>query len=91
MDLHTTLGCEFRNENAFRDFLEDSRVGLAAQAVVESMQVGSSNDKREMCRLMNVCQTELKTAEVVYIHRLDQKSMDLGLFWGHSRMADQCW
>ena len=51
LDLHAALRCEFWYKHAVGDLLERCGVGLAAEAIVESVQVSSGDDELEVCGL----------------------------------------
>lgn len=44
LDLHTALRGELRDDDLIRDLLKDCGISLAAEAVVEGVQVRSSDD-----------------------------------------------
>jgi hypothetical protein len=51
LNLHTALRSEFGDDHGIGYLAEDLRVCLTSQTVVESMQVGSSNNILEVNRL----------------------------------------
>ncbi len=51
LDLDAALRGELRYDDLVRDLLEDCRVGLAPETIVESVQVRSGNDVLQVDRL----------------------------------------
>lgn len=51
MDLNAALGRELRNDHTIGNLLEDGRVSLAAETIVECVQVGGGDDILQVRRL----------------------------------------
>ena len=51
LNLDAALGSKLWNDDLVRNLLEDGRVSLSPEAVIESMQVGGGNNILQMRRL----------------------------------------